>query len=244
MPIFLICIAIFFQSPLARAPGYFDLWVFWNIGQGQWVSHATNDYCEHFDFGGELQFFKNVQRHFINLCANKSNRLYLSHGDLDHYGFLNLISSRVSSICWMVKPTDIKLLTSNIPACSKITGRSDLNKNQTIINDCSSRNRNSCSTIFKRGRFLFSGDSPKLKERQWVSNLEHKTDIQVLLLGHHGSRTSTSSQLIANLPQLKIAIASARFGKYGHPHRETQSILKKNRIPLITTEAWGNIIFE
>ena len=71
-----------------------------------------------------------------------------------------------------------------------------------------------------------------------IANL---TEAQYLLLGHHGSRTSTSEQLLVGLPHLKLAIASSRHRRFGHPHLETQLRLKSHHVPLITTEDWVNI---
>lgn len=243
MRYFIFVFVIVIQSSFAQAPITMNSWVIWNVGQGQWVTHLRNDDCQHFDFGGEIQYFKYIQRRMINLCGKKTNRLYLSHGDLDHYSFIQLISQRVKSICWMIKPSDFKPLNLDIPQCPDSIGDVAI-KNQTIINDCNPRDKNSCSTIFKREQFLFAGDSPKSKERLWIPLLEHKNEIKIIVLGHHGSRTSTSQRLIESLPELKMAVASARSAKYGHPHQETRALLVKNKIPLLKTESWGHVIFE
>lgn len=66
--------------------------------------------------------------------------------------------------------------------------------------------------------------------------------VRVLALGHHGSRTSTSKDLLKELPNLKLAIASARKRRYGHPHRETVEALGKFKVPILSTEDWGNIV--
>ena len=248
---FIFFTVVFFNSRVALSPGYINFWVIWNVGQGQWITHVTNTECRHFDFGGEIQYFKFIQKQFVNFCNQKTNRLYLSHGDLDHYNFITLINNRVNSVCWMVKPNDFNPPNLKIPLClapklkiNRIGPLTEFNSNQTVLNDCNPRYKNSCSTIFKREKFLFAGDSPKSKERLWSPTLEQKSEIKVLVLGHHGSRTSTSQSLIDRLPQLKMTVASARFAKYGHPHKETRSLLKKNKIPNLRTEFWGHLIFE
>jgi competence protein ComEC len=45
------------------------------------------------------------------------------------------------------------------------------------------------------------------------------------------------------MPGLRVAVASARERRYGHPHQETELILRKFRVPLLRTEDWGNIHF-
>jgi competence protein ComEC len=41
-----------------------------------------------------------------------------------------------------------------------------------------------------------------------------------------------------------MAIASARWKRYHHPHAEIEALLKQRHIPMIRTEDWGNIWFE
>jgi beta-lactamase superfamily II metal-dependent hydrolase len=40
-----------------------------------------------------------------------------------------------------------------------------------------------------------------------------------------------------------MAVVSARFTKYGHPHREVIERLKAAHVPLLRTESWGNLHF-
>ncbi|WP_413584632.1 ComEC/Rec2 family competence protein [Bdellovibrio sp. HCB274] len=102
---------------------------------------------------------------------------------------------------------------------------------------------NAASQVVAFKRFLFPGDSPIKAESLW-QGLPWVTNARVLVLGHHGSRTSTSEELLDHLPVLKMAIASARWERYKHPHAEVIYRLKKRQIPLLKTEDWGNIWFE
>jgi competence protein ComEC len=77
-----------------------------------------------------------------------------------------------------------------------------------------------------------------------VQHLSGLSGSRILVLGHHGSRTSTSSLLLDHLPRLTAAVSSARFRKYGHPHARVRRDLAKRHIPLLRTEEWGNLHFE
>jgi competence protein ComEC len=101
---------------------------------------------------------------------------------------------------------------------------------------------NDLSRVFQWKNILIPGDSPIKQERIWGHNSDTRS--QILILGHHGSRTSTSDTLLNHLPNLKFAIASARKSVYGHPHKEVLQRLKTHHIPLLRTEVWGNIILE
>jgi competence protein ComEC len=65
-----------------------------------------------------------------------------------------------------------------------------------------------------------------------------------LVLGHHGSRTSTSEALLTHLSGLKQALASSRMARFGHPHAEVRTACRKHGVALISTEAWGHVILE
>ncbi len=68
--------------------------------------------------------------------------------------------------------------------------------------------------------------------------------VDVLVLGHHGSRHS-SSYAFLNHFKPKLAIASAgRFNRYGHPANMTQTRLKQLDIPLLQTAQSGSIHFK
>lgn len=240
-----IFIAIFLKLSLAIAPLSVDRWVVWNIGQGQWVTHVLTDECIHYDIGGELGSFKNVRRSFTAACSAKKNFVLLSHWDFDHY--INLISviKVTTNVCWLQQPPLSRLnksirsiLDLNIPYCR--------NRPSVKIwqwSPTGGRSSNDFSNVNLDHGFLMSGDSPVQKEKIWSHELTHITDTKVLILGHHGSRTSTGVELLQHLPNLKMVIASARWKKYGHPHKETLARLAKNKTPVLKTEDWGSIWF-
>ena len=67
--------------------------------------------------------------------------------------------------------------------------------------------------------------------------------MDVLLLGHHGSKHSSAYDFLATLKP-KLAIASAGFNnRYGHPTQELQNRLQALNIPLLTTVQAGTISF-
>lgn len=80
-------------------------------------------------------------------------------------------------------------------------------------------------------RFLFIGDIS--------SNIEMKfayLDIDVIKIGHHGSKTSSSKQFLAALnPKLAI-IQSGRVKKFGFPHQEVIDTLSYLQIDVYRTD--------
>ncbi len=67
--------------------------------------------------------------------------------------------------------------------------------------------------------------------------------VDVLVLGHHGSKNSSAYDFLAALKP-KLAVASAGFdNRYGHPSQELQSRLLALKIPLLNTAQTGSLSF-
>lgn len=235
-----ISINLIFKSTEISPSEYINKWIIWNSGQGQWVTHILPDQCRHFDFGGEMNSFKFIKKKLLKECENKENQLFLSHWDFDHYLQLPQLNRILFNICWMSKPQLIKknkmsVISEQLPIkkCPTTTSVS-IWKPQQI------KKTNESSVVFNDQDFLIPGDSPIHQEKLWSTKVNSE-NIKFLILGHHGSKTSTGTLLLNNLPHLKLSIASAREKKYGHPHKETIKKLKKWHIPLLITEDWGNI---
>ncbi|MBC7464511.1 MAG: hydrolase [Bdellovibrio sp.] len=237
--------AIVLKLSVAKSPASVDQWVVWDIGQGQWVTHVLTDECIHYDIGGELGSFQNIRKSLTRVCGAKKNFILLSHWDFDHYLNLSSLAQVAPDLCWLDQPalTKInksikKLLGLNIHTCTTLPS--------VKINRWSpsqAKSSNDFSSVHLDSGFLMSGDSPIQKEKMWARELTDISHSKILILGHHGSRTSTGADLLKYLPNLKMAIASARKKKYGHPHKETLARLSKNKTPVLKTEDWGSIWF-
>lgn len=242
--IFILC---FFKSSLLQAPSQENFWVIWNVGQGQWVTYVTTDSCQHFDFGGERFQQRNLLPLFKKFCQNKLNRLHLSHADTDHYSFYPLILKNTRKVCWSYKPLEnLKMIQDKSGYCPPPVNN-DLKPtaNLKVLHlNYKDKNRNATSTVIESQRILIPGDSTQNEEKKWLHNLNPQNNIRILILGHHGSKTSTSKELLKQLPHLKMAIASQRTKKYGHPHKDVRKKLHDFKIPLLLTESWGTIRLE
>lgn len=107
---------------------------------------------------------------------------------------------------------------------------------------------NTASVILKlthyKKTFLFTGDSPQGIENFLVQSLGDYLDVDVLKLGHHGSKTSTSDLFLGFVsPDYTIA-SVGKDNSYGHPHKEVVDLLENFNIPLLRTDEVGDIIFK
>ncbi len=105
-------------------------------------------------------------------------------------------------------------------------------------------NSNNSSIIGKlyygKNSMLFTGDAERTAE--WalaMGKINLKADI--LAVGHHGSKTSTSPEFLAAvLPKIAVIQVGAK-NRYGHPSQETLERLK--RIQILRTDQNGDIKF-
>lgn len=215
-----------------------SIMIFWNVGQGQWITAVTPDACLHYDFGGELMYWKDNKNLFLQLCRNKQNVLHLSHSDLDHYAYYSLFVKSISKICWAeIDHTNIppKRLPQKVPLCTNILTK----ESQRLYNPDHFINRNDSSKIYRYKSVLIPGDSSKKQEKIWSKIIKNPENFKFMSLGHHGSRTSNSDFLLATFSNLKMAFVQSRKKKFSHPHVETVQKLKNHRIPLVKIEDWG-----
>ncbi len=89
--------------------------------------------------------------------------------------------------------------------------------------------------------FLFTGDSPSSVEHFLVQTEPKAIDVDVLKLGHHGSKFSSSTEYLkATSPSLAL-ISAGINNTYGHPNVETMARLKVLAIPFLNTQIDGTV---
>jgi competence protein ComEC len=91
--------------------------------------------------------------------------------------------------------------------------------------------------------FLLTGDAPLETEEYLVGLYQAQMQSEVLKLGHHGSKTSTSG-LFLDAVQPDFAVVSAELnGRYGHPHAAVVERVLEREIELVSTAQVGTIEF-
>ncbi len=92
-------------------------------------------------------------------------------------------------------------------------------------------------------KFLFMGDCEEEAELDAIDKLGSSAfDCDVIKIGHHGSYTSTSEQLLAaTTPEIAV-ISCGKDNEYGHPHRETLGKLDELDIEVYRTDKNGTVV--
>ncbi len=84
--------------------------------------------------------------------------------------------------------------------------------------------------------FIFTGDAEILEEKEVLEKYREKLKADVIKFGHHGSSTSSSDEFIKAINPTYGIISCGVDNSYGHPHRETLDIIKKNNIKTYRTD--------
>ena len=106
-------------------------------------------------------------------------------------------------------------------------------------------NNNSIVLLLSYGSIdiLFTGDAEKEAEGTMLTASDMPIpDVEILKVGHHGSRTSSSVQFL-DIVKPEVAIYMAGEGnRYGHPHQETITALTNVRAKILGTDTSGTIV--
>jgi competence protein ComEC len=94
---------------------------------------------------------------------------------------------------------------------------------------------------FGSNKFIFTGDAQVSNEKDMI-NKGMDLSADVLKLGHHGSRTSTSQQFLDKVNPKYAVISCGIKNDYGHPHKEVMQRLQAKKIKVYRTDENGTIV--
>ena len=89
-------------------------------------------------------------------------------------------------------------------------------------------------------KFLFMGDAGVEVEEDLIEKYNLK-DVDVLKVGHHGSKTSSDKHFINNINPKYSIISVGKNNRYGHPNKEVLNVLNNSKI--YRTDKYGSIMF-
>jgi len=90
--------------------------------------------------------------------------------------------------------------------------------------------------------YLFMGDALKESEKYVIQELKNKNidNIEIIKIGHHGSKTSTSEIFIQSILP-RFAVISCKKKVYNHPNSDTIYTLNKYSVKTYITEKIGGL---
>jgi competence protein ComEC len=94
--------------------------------------------------------------------------------------------------------------------------------------------------------YLNTGDATSEDERAILSTWgTDSLRADVLKVGHHGSRTSTSAPFLSAVRPALAVISAGRGNRYGHPHRVVLERLEAASVPRVwRTDRDGTVCIE
>ena len=112
---------------------------------------------------------------------------------------------------------------------------------QTKEYDNENDNSNVIITELNGYKFMFMGDASITTEKE-ILDKYNLPDIDVLKVGHHGSKTSSSKEFINEMNPKYGIISVGKNNRYGHPNKEVLDNLKDSKI--YRTDQDGSIMFK
>ena len=112
---------------------------------------------------------------------------------------------------------------------------------QTKEYDNENDNSNVIYTELNGYKFMFMGDASITTEKE-ILDRYNLPNIDVLKVGHHGSKTSSSTEFISKMNPKYSVISVGKNNRYGHPNKEVIDNLKNSKV--YRTDQDGSIMFK
>ncbi len=226
-----------------------------DVGQGQCLILHQDGKTFLIDCGGDNDEIaaNTAAETLLSRGISHLDGIILTHGDRDHAGGIPYLLTRVDADFLMLPATTAPELVSQITAGwsgEVILVESDLSLalergNITVFGPTFSpnSNENSLCILFesKNCAILVTGDRGALGEML----LMHHTslpDVDLLVAGHHGSKHSTSEELL-NTIRPETVFISVGENAYGHPAQSILDRLAAFGCEVFRTDLHGNLIF-
>lgn len=234
IPIIVVSFSLYISPIFAYLKDYVS---FINVGQGDstLIKYKTTTIL--IDTGGNkyqdiakevlIPYFKKKQIYKIDL-------LITTHDDFDHSG---AVSSLISNFTVNNYIIDYKMFPYEINGLTLT--------NYNIYPELWKEENDSSLVIgfnLNNLNYLIMGDAPIKIENAIIKDYDY-IPCDILKVGHHGSKTSTSDAFVKFLSPKVGVISCGKNNYYGHPHQVVIAILKKYNVEIRRTDLESTITF-
>ena len=223
-----------------------------DVGQGDSILLHSDNKNILVDTGGSYKegniFYNTHLPLFKSKGIKKLDYLIFSHGDKDHIGEANTLinSFKVDKI--IINSNRLNYYEKQLPKNKTIIGEEGLTiklKDFTLVElNTNLDDENDSSGVYllnyKNINVLLTGDASKRSEEYILDNYE-LPHINILKVGHHGSKTSTSERLLKEINPNIALISCGKDNKFNHPNKETINVLNKYKVKYYRTDKQGTI---
>ncbi len=252
-----ICVIFVVKDLLTAKSAGYTLTVL-DVGQGQGIVVTSGEYTAVIDCGSttDPDPGETVERYIRSAGRGRVDALVLTHYHADHAnGAVKLMADMKVGAVIAPEPMFAESdLDEEVVSAAKDAGADIIYvKSVTAVKlgdteltlyppmGTKSENERNLMLTVESGDFgtLITGDTPGYLERELVSRYD-LGDIECLVVGHHGSSTSTTETLLRAV-RPELAVISVGENDYGHPTDEVLERLEDFGIETLRTDIDGDI---
>lgn len=226
-----------------------------DVGQGDATLIICDGHAMLID-GGDNSKGTALQLYLQSQNVTALDYVVATHPDADHIGGLDVVITKFD--CGTILMTDYEKDTATYRDVVDAMAYRGYEKTTPAIGDSyalggasfmivgpvditGSANDSSIALILQHGEksFYFEGDAEE--EEQDILSTGISLNADVFKLGHHGSRTSNSEEMVEAV-DAAYAVISVGSNSYGHPHAEVLNRLRERGTLLFRTDEQGSVV--
>ncbi len=245
-----VCLSLAIASgrPSAVDHGEFRLVVL-DVGQGLAAIVQTQEHALQFDAGVRYSASYDMGNMVVNPSLDvrridNLERLVISHGDNDHAGGAPAVLE--------AHPEAILFSSEPVPGYTAVPclagtrwTRDGVSFEFLSPEDFGPRRENDRSCVLgiesPYGRALVTGDIEARAERRLVSTMSERLAADVLVIPHHGSRTSSTASFLGAVAPTVSIISRSLTNSFGHPHPDVIARLRRLGTEILDTALDGQV---
>lgn len=242
---------VIYQPPKPLALGEFELGII-DVGQGQGLSLRTGNHLLVYDTGpgGPTGPRLGAQSLAQWLAAQRYGRplhVMISHNDLDHIGGWPLLQKRFAiDGLYYGQPHPSFSAIDQARLCHGMPSWQWDGVWFVLLSapwrDSSADDQSCILWVHSAfGSVLIMGDAGRMAEYQLLHQYPMLGPVDVLVAGHHGSNTSTSSALLARLQPELVVFQAGFINAFGHPSAQVLARLAEQDLAYFSTAEQGSL---
>ncbi len=226
-----------------------------DVGQGQSIVLQKKNQCYVVDCGGDSG--SEAATRTVQLLRSQGifriDGLIVTHFDEDHAGGVAQFLSQMPADYLYLPVTEENAILSELKRTHSdkivwVEGIiSNIEDDLTIIpaEKGQDSNESSLCVLFQPENcdILITGDRSFAGEKELMEHID-LPDLEILVAGHHGSKTSTSLELLSKTRPEVVIISVGADNRYGHPTWETLERLDMFGCAVYRTDLKGTITFK
>lgn len=257
--VFILILLFHFNYPTFKNKSFIKII---DVGQGDSILLHSKNESILVDTGGTTAYTSSEESKIATMTTipllkslgiRKLKYLILTHGDADHMQEAKYLLDNFKVENVLINLGEINYLEEEIIKLfpetkigeeGLILTCGDINLIQ-LNTDLSEENDSSQIYYVKYNdtTLLLTGDASQKSEEYILNNYE-LGNIDILKVGHHGSKTSTGTKLLQTIKPKLALISCGIDNKFGHPHESVLTSLEKYNVNYLTTAKEGTITID